>query len=419
MKRRPPIERLALLSLAAVWLSACGSSARTVIKLGVPFEEPAPTVASAIETTLTEHHFKVEQVSYRSPEEILDAVLEGEITLGIVEEPALRRKQLQTVAPLYPSLLHVLYRPRTGVDSLEGLIQGRKIYAGPEGSTAWRLLRQLTGDYMISGQDFTVLDNPWSESPDVYFILGGLLAPENIKQLVEYKMYGFGAAEALGQGTVAEGLALRYPNIRPFILPAAIYGDLNPEPVLTLSTRTVLVSHERLPEETARTIFETLLGNAPEIAAGYSLVTEELNERLDPTRLALPLHAGSRSYLERDNPSFLERYADALALLVTLALTVASGIITVMRFRRSQRKERLDDYYRAITALRERIPESTGRTAREDLRKEIRATQEEVLKLAVEERIETGSTFVAFVQYSNQVLSEVAECYAHGPDGSG
>ena len=392
--------------LCAVVAASC---AREPVSLSVAVstEEPGPSVARAMQPLLAEQGIALDTQTSDGPNDSLDAVLGGEIELAIVEEPARRIPGLTTVVPLYPSILHVYYRKGRDVSTFPELIRGQHVYAGPIGGTAARLLGLLAGDYMVSQADYTILPDPWRVEPDVFFILGGLLEPASLGQFSDYEMFSFGAAERLGSGTQAEGLALKHPNIRPFILPDAVYGTLSPRPILTLQTRTVLVAREDIDPDLAYRITRELIERAHEVAVEYHLVPTELNDQFEPNLLALPLHRGSRVYIDKDEPSFLERYADVIGVALTVAAAIGSGLLAVIRMNRARRKDRIDVFYRRILAIRHELDNSDSINEYNNLEEKIKVIQEEVFKLLIAERLNVDESLTLFLDLSNRVLGEI------------
>ena len=380
----------------------------TALTLRSSTEEPAFQVAAALRSELADRGIQLELVSeFADPDGIVAAVRAGEVDLGIVEEPATRTAGIRTIVPLYPSILHVVHRASNPADSFSELIRGQKVYAGPIGGTAWRLLGQLAQDYGLAPPDYTVLPDPWSDVPDVYFVLGDLLKPAALKQFDGYQFFSFGAADKLGSGTPAEGLALKYPNIRPFILPEAVYGDFNPSPVLTLATRTLLVSGEDLDTDVAYQLARTLIENTHEVALAYHLVTTELNERFDAAQLAWPLHEGARVYLNKDEPSLFERYAEVVGVMLTLLAALTSGLVALLRANRARRKNRIDVYYRRVLTVREQLGEIENSTEYNQLEKKLKALQNEVFELLIAERLNVDESLTLFLNLSNRVLGEI------------
>ncbi|MEM7504469.1 MAG: TAXI family TRAP transporter solute-binding subunit [Pseudomonadota bacterium] len=392
---------------AGLLLAACAQEEVT-ITIETSIEEPGPSVADALVRHLGPQGITVQDQENADPDTILPNVRAGLVDFGIVEEPAQRQPGLSTVAPLYPSILHALHRKEREVGSFPDLIRGQRVYAGPIGGTAWRLLQQLSGDYMISDVDYTVLPDPWTAEPDVYFILGGLLGDDQRSALSDYELYSFGDAQRMGFGTQAEGLALKYPNIRPFILPESVYGSFNPEPVLTIATRTVLVTREDFDPDLTYRIARELFENAHAIAAEYHLVMNELNHKVDADALALPLHPGARVYVDKDEPTVVERYAEVVGVGLTIVAALGSGLLAVWRMGKTRRKDRIDVYYQRVLAIRGQIQPDLKTNNTRELTNKVKAIQEEVFGLLVAERLNVDESLTLFLDLSNRVLSEIA-----------
>lgn len=370
-------------------------------------EEPAPSVADALKRQLALSNIPVELTPKDDPEKVVTAVLGGEADLGILEEPFTRVVGLTTIVPLYPSILHVLYRQERSADSFPELVRGQQVYAGPVGGTGWRLLGQLADDYQLASDDFTILPDPWLIEPDVYFIVGGLLTRDWLAKVGNYRMFSFGEAGQLGYGTQAEGLALKNPNIRPFILPESLYGALNPSPVLTLATRTVLIGRDDLNPDLAYLIARELIENAHEIAAEYHLVMSELQDHFDPALLALPLHRGARLYLNKDEPGFLERYAEVVGVGLTILAALGSAVLAMVRMNKARRKDRIDVFYRRVLAIRHDLDDVEKNINYNKLSDKLKAIQDEVFQLLIAERLNVDESLTLFLDLSNRVLGEI------------
>lgn len=372
------------------------------------YEEPAPSVADALRRHMALSNIAVELTTKDDPQKVVAAVLGGEADLGILEEPSGRVAGLTTIVPLYPSILHVLYRQERSAESFPELVRGQQVYAGPVGGTAWRLLGQLADDYRLTPDDYTVLPDPWLVEPDVYFILGGMLTRDWIAKVGNYQMFSFGEAGQLGYGTQAEGLALKYPNIRPFILPESLYGALNPAPVLTLATRTVLIGRDDLDPNLAYLIARELIENAHEIAAEYHLVMSELQDNLEPALLALPLHRGARLYLNKDEPGFLERYAEVVGVGLTILAALGSGVLAMLRMNKARRKDRIDVFYRRVLAIRHELDDADNINNYNGLSDKLKAIQDDVFQLLIAERLNVDESLTLFLDLSNRVLGEIS-----------
>ena len=252
-----------------------------------------------------------------------------------------------------------------------------------------------------------MIDNPWTEHPDVYFIFGGLLSAESIRQLEGYRLFSFADVDDISGGSVADGIVLRHHHLKPFLLPKSVYYALNNEPVVTLSIRSVLIAHEDFNSEFTLDIVSQLFNKAQEIALNYPLVTRELNSGVDAIELMFPLHAGTRRYLDRDKPGFFERYVEVLALILTLVITLLSGAFALYRHRLQVKKDRVDVYYSQFLEIRRDMERTSTHTVLRTYHKRALDVQHEVLNLLIDERVAADASLVAFLSLSNQIINEL------------
>ena len=92
--------------------------------------------------------------------------------------------------------------------------------------------------------------------------------------------------------------------------------------------------------------------NSELLADSYPLVRSELNANTQPSDFILRIHPGSRRYLARDQPTFLERYVEVMAFYFTLILALISGIFTFLKYRAQKRKDHMDIYYDQLLECR-------------------------------------------------------------------
>lgn len=65
----------------------------------------------------------------------------------------------------------------------------------------------------------------------------------------------------------------------------------------------------------------------------------------------MPLHPGARSYYDREQPSFFVEYADFVALLISMALMLGSGLWGLRSLILSQQKNLADRYAAELVEL--------------------------------------------------------------------
>ncbi|MEM0953000.1 MAG: TAXI family TRAP transporter solute-binding subunit [Pseudomonadota bacterium] len=396
-----PFKKIAL----ALTLVSAPAVQATVL-LGIHAEEPAPSIGEMLSTmNLDGEPIKLQ--AFDSSAEVVSALAAGGIDFGIIEDSGISGTDIALVGELYPSVLHVLipseFEPPATLGELLSL---GNIWAGPPGSLGHSLARNLAADFGINENAITLLPDPWSATPQVYFIFGGLLAREALDRLQGFSLYSLDGPEQLMHGSVAEGVALRYPQLRPFVLPAQLYPSLSGDAALTLAVTNMLAVRSGIEPELSYAMAEVLETYAPQIAQQYPLA------RLPDPRAAaglpapMALHPGAKRYRDRDLPGFLERYAEVLALATSVVIALGSVLVAWQRYRRQSRKDRLDTYYQQLLDQRQSLQEGSS-TASQVMQK-ARAIQSEVMALVIEERIDADSSLIAFLTLSNRLLDEAA-----------
>jgi len=132
-----------------------------------------------------------------------------------------------------------------------------------------------------------------------------------------------------------------------------------------------------------------------------------LNVGLDTTELMFPLHAGTRRYLDRDKPGFIERYVEVLALIFTVVITLLSGAFVLYRHRSQVRKDRVDVYYSQLLEIRRGMERTNAHTALRSHRQRVLDVQQDVLNLLIDERVAADTSLMAFLSLSNQIINEL------------
>jgi len=150
-------------------------------------------------------------------DQALAALTQGRADLAIVENSAgYRYSTVRTVAPLYPSVLHIGIRPDKRADTLAQVLRGATVYAGSEETPARQLLERMKLLYGWRGIEFSYADSLESR-PDVVFVFAPL-SPRSAPLLDGYELFSLGSAADVGGGSAADWIKSR----------AAIRKRINP-----------------------------------------------------------------------------------------------------------------------------------------------------------------------------------------------
>ncbi|MEM7218179.1 MAG: TAXI family TRAP transporter solute-binding subunit [Pseudomonadota bacterium] len=387
-------------ALCAILLFAgCAGGERTKT-LGFTSDQPGPAIAAAVADVLGEAGIAIRiEPAFESVEELTAALEGGAVDVALLAEPIEPNHNLQLLLPMYPSILHALHRSLEE-PTLDQVLGQPSIYAGPPGSVGHRLTMKLGNSFMQDNVDARLRQDEVDDDGaphDAVLLFGGLLTYEQAERYAGYRLFSFAAPNGDAASGQAGALALRYPNLRPFTLPAGLYPGLDHDSVTTLAVETLLVGRPDLDGEWVYALIEALRESPQRFERAYPLSRATFEAPVDAVLHTLALHDGARRYVERDAPSLAERYAELIALLATLAFALATAATSWLRRRKQRRKDRLERYFRQLQDCRARLQEHPTAA----LYAEIDAIEDEVLGLMNAERINSDSELVAFFVFSS------------------
>ncbi|MEL7046347.1 MAG: hypothetical protein AAGL66_15225, partial [Pseudomonadota bacterium] len=116
--------------LLACLLAGCGTE-QASLRLATLTEEPAPSIAETVKATLAARGLEIDITSADDAHALQERLTSGDADIAIIEEPNETIAGLMTIAPLYPSVLHVLVPRDQNANSLTEVLAGQNIWAGP------------------------------------------------------------------------------------------------------------------------------------------------------------------------------------------------------------------------------------------------------------------------------------------------
>lgn len=249
--------------------------------------------------------------------------------------------QLRTVMPLTTRIL-LVYTKKQLPDSatLLELFENKRVgieFLG--GETHLTLQRFLTAS-RINGAKFEI----YNDSSDVV-VFWGRPYGERSSSWAEKGFYPY-----TFRRNFIEFIMLNDHALKSFKLPA-LPGDPNSIITHTIATDVILVANKNLGENACYLLAQAIYQNKVDLMH-QDVMYRFINEGFNKETLLFPLHQGTFSYLLRDQPTFFERYAESLALGLSI-LAVIYGIVQAVqsRLRRNQ-KERIDVYFLEFLEIR-------------------------------------------------------------------
>lgn len=332
----------------------------------------------------------------------IDKVLDGEYDMTIVDNTIDYRKSketIKTVIPFFHEVLVILSRhnlDQSKIDSLlksgDFLILSKEV---EELDFYKRIIPDYTGDTTFNYrlEDHYNIEKDLEINELLLFFthkdnkeLGDLLY--NKKAFI----YSLDAIDSKGNGSFIEGFCREYKKTTPFILSRHAFGVVLEKPVYTLAVHELLVSTTELSTEVVYDLIETIHHHhIVKLFESSNSYTFEVNQQ--DINLSFPFHTGTIDYLNREKPSFIERYSEFMGFLLS-AFVLLIGLSASLKSTINRRKkDRMDEYYKELLQLKEQF-ETLDVTV---LDKQLRELQKRVFQLLINEKLSANNEFLIFM----------------------
>ncbi len=395
---------------ALLYLAGCESrqDSLTVVLPESPIDQAVAT--SIVDALNRESGLSLSLTDTSLTDELaIDALATGEADLALISNSMPYRDGVATVIPLYPTALHVGKTSDDVFPTLAELLRDADVYAGPEGSAARVMLRRILNQTELRDLGHRFIEEPGlANIPDV-FVVFAPVSPSIIRQQVQqvplFTLSGIGPVDSVGTGSTIDAATLVNPFFRPFVIPAGIYGELTPEPVLTLAVDKMLLARSDVDKSLVYDLINELVRLRPALAAEQPGLFTELSGDFDASRSTFVLHEGTQAYLQREAPSVYERYSGIAEVVVTVVVALGSAVLAGGRIYRMRRKNRIDRFYTEVIRIRRSVTD--GDDDRADAIEKIRALQDTAFELLVDEKLAADDSFRIFLTLSNEVIEEL------------
>ncbi len=322
-------------------------------------------------------------------------------------------RSVRTLLPLYPQIFFVIHRDSIHAASLKELIRGRNVVLGPAESGTARFARRLFASLGIDSTEYHPVytsynDRRLNDTSDICCALTGFTTPSIAAMLSApgVALFSLDDYELMGRGSLVEGFCMNYQGSRPFIVPKGLYGDAPRAPVLTLAVDAVLVATERMEPEQVRLLVKSLLDHQQSLAQQSPLL-REMTERFDARNLRYPLHPGMIMYLERNEPSFLERYIDVFGVAVSMVVAIVGGVSAMVRWNARRRKQRIDVYYARLLEIERTVGTLTDAGAYAEALARVRELRRAAFAQLIEEKLAADESFRIFIAFADDLRDEI------------
>lgn len=397
-----------LVFVLSIALAACDEAPETLRIVSGP---PAANrdVALLLASTSAASETPVRLIAAENAEDseaALAALDDGTADIAIVENSSgFRHSMLRTVAPLYPSVLHIGVRPGKRGLPLREIFDDATVFAGNEQAAARQLLSRMAAMYAWTDVDFSYVDS-LDSGPDVVFTFAPI-TPNAAPVLDGYELLSLGRAEDVGRGSLADGVSLVAPLLRPFVIPEGTYGRLTPTAVATVAIDTLLVTRADTPRPVVYDLVQTIQMMGPLLYAQRpDLAIGEL-ERFEIAHLTFPVHVGTLAFRARNDPGFLERASGIFEVAITILATLCTAVLGLVRYWLVRKKTRIDELYSAALAVRARFSPALTAQERSACIAELRALRDRAFTLLIDEKLSADESFRILQDLVYNVIREL------------
>lgn len=394
-------------ALALVFLLSACDRPTAELELITPSLPTDRAIARDIAAYVSEESgVEIKLIARPEGQSTLDALESGYGDIAFASNDQPFRADVVTIMPLYPTVLHIVARAEIIDDDLRKMLLGARIFAGAVGSASRNLTERIVKDLDIGPEEVSFVESPDGGRPDVIIVYAAI-NPEAMPDLPGYQLLSFGRPEDIGQGSNIDRAILLNPRLRPFIIPIGTYGEATPEPVVTVAVDKLLVARADMRPPVAYDLIREILRMRPALSGDRPSIFHTLNDDIDPSSFTFAMHPGARFYVDRDEPTWIERYSGVAEVLVTVMIAVVSGLYAAVNIYRIRRKNRIDVFYSEVFELRKAIEIPLNKAEKEEVVTKLRALQKRAFDMLVEEKLAADESFRIFITLSNDAIRDL------------
>ena len=335
----------------------------------------------------------------------LDSLVSGSVDIGLVENYVNYMEGVNSAFSVYSEVLHIFYSSNVDGSSFESLIHDNLLYIGRTNSPTHNLMMDLFSFYGLDPSRISLTMD--MAQADVVVELTNLFSKEKLESYDGFQLFSFDEAEALGNASIVEGISLKHPRLSPFVIPKNAYWEFTSQPVVTLSVDLIMVVRSGMLEVSVNDFARTMLRNRQIFTAIDPLLFNGLKEDFDKGILNIPLHEGARTFLDRDEPTFVERYAELGGVILSIAIAIVSGIVSLSKWQAQKKKDEIDEFYEDLMNIKNAI--RTINTLPDAMRKvkHVQAAQNRAFEMLIAEKLVANESFRIYMELSKETISEL------------
>ena len=335
----------------------------------------------------------------------LVAVAEGRADIALISNDQPFRGDIATVMPLYATVLHIVRIGDQESESMVDLLRNASVFAGLEGSASRRVFERLTATIDLGGADYR-FETDRTIDVDLAVVFAPI-SPERLAEYPDVSLWSIGTPDDIGAGGVIDSVVLMNPHFRPFVIPAGTYGSATQEAVVTIAVDKLIVARKDLDRALVYDLVNEFLRMRPALATIHPGLFQGLGDAFDVSRSRFVIHPGTQDYLQRSEPTFIERYSGVAEVLVTLLVASVSAAFAGIQIFNRRRKDRIDRFYKAAIDIRNATMASTDMAERQRAVQKLRQLQDDAFAKLVDEKLAADESFRIFITLTNDIVQQL------------
>ncbi|MEP5569070.1 MAG: TAXI family TRAP transporter solute-binding subunit [Halioglobus sp.] len=409
MKRSAPTSSLkhllrlpGCLLIAALLLTACGYPGSTLRMMITDYRQFEPEALQLVIEERSSIRFELADVPpQRKP---LEALIANEADLALVENNVAFARGIRAVLPVFESVLHLAGRDAYFSEDPEKTLSGANFYIANRSSAGETFVKLVMHREGYSPDQYKISPN-FEDGVTDFIVYFGPINPNNTSWLRQgFSLMSLDDQLNPKRKFYEEGIGYSAPGMKPMMIPALTYdAPGNEEALLTVSVDTLLVTRKEVSESAIYELTKTFLEQKPRLTAIAPHLFSGINESFDPLNLNFPLHPGARSYLERDDPSFIERYAETINMLVYVTFLLISAFLAFARWRERKKKDRVDVFYERVFQVRD----GTSHLDTQERLRTLNDIEREAFESLIKEKLSANESFRIFTDLLAQTREEI------------
>lgn len=344
--------------------------------------------------------------SFAPGDDPIESLLDGSAQLAVIENTRPFQAGLRSVLPLYQSVVHLAARENLSIEEFVSTGRLPKLHLVHNSHTARLVVDLLFERAADLPQSYELWQPGDASTPDMLLYVGPI-DPQNIAWFPEgFSLVPLSKFDTAGAEFYIEGISFLVPQLRSTRIPALTYSlPGNEVGIDALAVDMLLVAHKSTDASAIYELTRVLLEQKPRFAAVEPTLFRWLSADFNAGVFSSPLHRGARQYFERDEPGFLERYADSLNFLVYLVVLLFTGAVAFGRWRARGRKDRIDGFYVRVLELRR----AAGFDDPTRLLSELEKIEDDAFSGLIAERLAADDSFRIFTELAEGLRAELKD----------